>query len=255
MTNSDDKELVLRYNADGKKMPIHIDGYIEDFPFDLDAQNPRRHIYVFTTMENLERFIEKHGQDKADPTRYYNIKVKAKEQLDKVSDNCERIISSYIPKSDHSTTNDILNQASDKEQVRNEHMLNFGIQIILIILALSNAYNNFHGNLRARKREFQLLSTAGMTNKQIKKMIYGESIILFRNVIVFYIAVFILAVLVRSYRSQYEPAFVSKEILLNLNYAPIILIFGVIVLGVLLAIRSSIKMILNDDLNNTIKEI
>lgn len=254
LTNSDEKELVLRYNADGKKMPIHIDGYIEDFPFDLDAQNPRG-IYVFTTMENLEGFIEKHGQDKADPTRYYNIKVKAKEQLDKVSDNCERIISSYIPKSDHSTTNDILNQASDKEQVRNEHMLNFGIQIILIILALSNAYNSFHGNLRARKREFQLLSTAGMTNKQIKKMIYGESIILFRNVIVFYIAVFILAVLVRSYRSQYEPAFVSKEILLNLNYAPIILIFGVIVLGVLLAIRSSIKMILNDDLNNTIKEI
>ncbi|XVG95233.1 ABC transporter permease [Eubacteriales bacterium KG125] len=254
LTNSDEKELVLRYNADGKKMPIHIDGYIEDFPFDLDAQNPRG-IYVFTTMENLEGFIEKHGQDKADPTRYYNIKVKAKEQLDKVSDNCERIISSYIPKGDHSTTNDILNQASDKEQVRNEHMLNFGIQIILIILALSNAYNSFHGNLRARKREFQLLSTAGMTNKQIKKMIYGESIILFRNVTVFYIAVFILAVLVRSYRSQYEPAFVSKEILLNLNYAPIILIFGVIVLGVLLAIRSSIKMILNDDLNNTIKEI
>lgn len=69
----------------------------------------------------------------------------------------------------------------------------------------------------------------------------------------FYITVFILAVFVRSYRSQYELAFVSKEIILNLNYVPIILIFGVIVLGVLLAIRSSIKMILNDDLNNTIK--
>lgn len=94
-----------------------------------------------------------------------------------------------------------------------------------------------------------------MTNKQIKKMIYGESKILFRDVAIFYITVFILAVFVRSYRSQYELAFVSKEIILNLNYVPIILIFGVIVLGVLLAIRSSIKMILNDDLNNTIKEI
>ena len=254
LTNSDNKDLVLRYNADGKKMPIHIDAYIKDFPFDLDAQN-QKGIYVFTTMENLEKFIEEHGQDKADPTRYYNIKVKAKEKLDKVSDNCERIISSYIPKSDHSTTNAILNQASDEEQVRNEHMLNFGIQIILIILALSNAYNSFHGNLRARKREFQLLSTAGMTNKQIKKMIYGESKILFRDVAIFYIAVFILAVFVRSYRSQYELVFVSKEILLNLNYVPILLIFGVIVLGVLLAIRSSIKMILNDDLSNAIKEI
>lgn len=59
----------------------------------------------------------------------------------------------------------------------------------------------------------------------------------------------------RSYRSQYELAFISKEILLNLNYVPIILTFGVIMLGVLLAIRSSIKMILNDDLNSAIKEI
>ena len=151
--------------------------------------------------------------------------------------------------------NDLLNEAADNEQLRNEHLLNFGIQIILIILALSNAYNSFHGNLRARKREFQLLSTVGMTEKQIKKMIFGESKILFRYSAIFYIGIFILSIFVRSYRSQYEFAFISKEILLNLNYVPIILIFGVIVVGVLLAIRSSIKMILNDDLNNAIKEI
>ena len=93
LTNSDNKELVLRYNADEKKMPIHIDAYIKYFPFDLEAQN-QKGIYVFTTMENLEKFIEEYGQDKADPTRYYNIKLKAKKNLDKVSDNCERIISS-----------------------------------------------------------------------------------------------------------------------------------------------------------------
>ena len=123
------------------------------------------------------------------------------------------------------------------------------------ILALSNAYNSFHGNLRARRREFQLLSTAGMTEKQIKKMIYGESKILFRNAAIFYIAVFILAISVRSYRSEYEFVFISKEILFNLNYVPILMIFVVMVLGILLAIRSGIKTILDDNLNNTIKEI
>lgn len=254
LTDSDRKELAVRYHADGEKMSIPIDGYIEDFPFDLDEQN-QRGIYVFTTMENIEKFIEKYGQDKGDPTRYYYIKVKAKENLAAVSDNCERIISSYIPKNDHSTTNDILRQASKEEQLRNEHMLNFGIQMILIILALSNAYNSFHSNLRARKREFQLLSTAGMTNQQIEKMIYGESKILFRDVAIFYIAVFIAAILVRSYRSPYKLAFIAKKIVFSLNYLPIILIFAVIVLGVLLAIKSSIKMILADDLNSTIKEI
>ena len=254
LTNSDNKELVLRYNADEKKMPIHIDAYIKYFPFDLEAQN-QKGIYVFTTMENLEKFIEEYGQDKADPTRYYNIKLKAKKNLDKVSDSCERIISSYIPKSDCSTSNDILRQAATEEQLRNEHILNVGIQIILIILALSNAYNSFHGNLRARKRDFKLLSTAGMTNKQIKKMIYVEFGILFRYVSICYIAVFISAILVRSYRSEYELGFICKEIIFNLNYVPIILIFGVIILGVILAIRSSTKKILNDDLNSDIKEI
>ena len=67
LTNSDNKDLVLRYNADEKKMPIHIDAYIKNFPFDLEAQN-QKGIYVFTTMENLEKFIEEYGQDKADPT-------------------------------------------------------------------------------------------------------------------------------------------------------------------------------------------
>lgn len=255
LTGSDNKDLVLRYNAEGKQMPIHIDGYINEFPFGLDGQN-KNGVYVFTRMENLENFIDKYGQDEGDPVNYYTVKMKIrKENLDKISDKCERIISSYIPESDHSTTNDLLNEAADNEQLRNEHLLNFGIQIILIILALSNAYNSFHGNLRARKREFQLLSTVGMTEKQIKKMIFGESKILFRYSAIFYIGIFILSIFVRSYRSQYEFAFISKELLLNLNYVPIILIFGVIVLGVLLSINSSMKKLLNDDLNSSVKEL
>lgn len=254
LTDSDEKNIVLRYYADGKQMPIHIDGYIEDFPFDLNAQN-QNGIYVFTRTENLERFIEEYGQDEADPTNYYTVKIKAEENLDKVSATCERIIASYIPENDHETTNDIINNAADEEQLRNEHLLNFGIQIILTVLALSNAYNSFHGNLRARKREFQLLSTVGMTDKQIRKMIYGESGILFGKASVFYIMVFLSAVCVRSYRSAYEFVFIFKEILFNLNYLPIILIFGVMVWGVVLSISSGIKTILNDDLNGTVKDI
>lgn len=255
LTEKNDKDLVLRYNAEGKQMPIHIDGYIVDFPFGLDGQN-KNGIYVFTRMENLEDFIDKYGQDEGDPVNYYTVKMKtSKENLDKVSDKCERIIASYVPESDHSTTNDLLQEAADHEQLRNEHLLNLGIQIILIILALSNAYNSFHGNLRARKREFQLLSTVGMTEKQIKKMVFGESKILFGYSALFYVGIFIVAVFVRSYRSPYELAFIAKEIVLNLNYVPILLIFGVIVSGVLLAMNGSIKNILGDDRNDTIKEI
>lgn len=252
LTNNDEKDLVLRYNIDGKPMSVHVDGYIDKFPFDLKGQEASG-IYLFTRMENLESFVEKYGQDSGDPTNSYIIKMKIKKNLTRVSDSCEKIISSYIAKSDHSTTNKILNQASKREQTRNEHMLNLGIQVILVLLALSNAYNSFHGNLRARKREFQLLSTAGMTEKQIKKLIYGEIKILFKYATVFYVLMFVLAVCARSYRSNYDFAFVSKEILFNINYIPIILVFGVMVAGILMAIRSGIRDILDDDFNNMIR--
>lgn len=248
----DEKDLVLRYNIDGKPMSVHVDGYIDKFPFDLKGQEASG-IYLFTRMENLESFVEKYGQDSGDPTNSYIIKMKIKKNLTRVSDSCEKIVSSYIAKSDHSTTNKILNQASKREQTRNEHMLNLGIQVILVLLALSNAYNSFHGNLRARKREFQLLSTAGMTEKQIKKLIYGEIKILFKYATVFYVLMFVLAVCARSYRSNYDFAFVSKEILFNINYIPIILVFGVMVAGILMAIRSGIRDILDDDFNNMIR--
>lgn len=248
LTSDDKKNLVVRYNADGQQMSIPIDGYTKDFPFHLDGQN-KNGIYLFTTMENLEKFVEKYGQDEGEPVNYYNIKIKAtKENLAKVSEKCELIISSYFPDSDHTTMNDIILQASDKEQARNEHLLNFGIQTILILLALSNAYNSFHSNLRSRKREFQLLATIGMTERQIKKMIHGESKLLFRKTLFVYILVFISAIVVRSYKSNYDFAFMAKELLLGLNYIPIILIFFIMIIGILLAIKSGIKNVLEEDI-------
>ena len=131
------------------------------------------------------------------------------------------------------------------EQVRNETMLNIGAQLILIILMLSNAYNSFHGNLRARKKEFELLYTAGMTDKQIKKMIYYESLMLFSRLLISYIGIFIIAIVIRAKRSQYEFMFIFKKILLHMDYLPIIIMFITVAVGIVLAIRSGMKKELN----------
>ncbi len=94
-----------------------------------------------------------------------------------------------------------------------------------------------------------------MTENQMKKMIYSESKILFKITCVAYLLVFALVVAVRSYRSHFDFGFAVKEIILHLNYIPIVLIFAVMVVGVLLAIRSSIQTIFSEDLNNVIREI
>ena len=254
ITSAESKEINLKYNAEGKVMTVPIEGYIDEFPYELESPG-KNGIYIFTQMSNLEAFIREHGQDEGDPVNYYNIKIKEKDNLREISDKCERIILSYVPASDHSTTTDMMRAALNEEQSRNEHLLNAGIQIILLVIALSNAYNSFHGNLRSRKREFQVLSTVGMTEKQMKDMIFSESKILFRKTFVTYILVFCLAIATRAYRSNFDFGFAIKEIAFNLNYIPIILIFTVMVLGVLLAIKSSIKSILREDLNNAMREI
>lgn len=254
LTENDNENIVVKYNAEGKVMNIPISGYIDTFPYELDVHGENG-VYIFTTMNKLEEFFEEHGKDEGDPVNYYTIELKANQDLSRVSDETERIISSFIPKSDYSTSNTLLTEAANNEQTRNEHLLNAGIQIILLIIALSNAYNSFHGNLRARKREFQLLTTIGMTEKQIKKMILSESRFLFTKTLIAYIVVFIGIVVARVYRSNYNLGFGVKEILSNINYIPIILVFGITLLGVLLAIHSSIKSIFKAHLNDTIREI
>ncbi|MCR1898484.1 ABC transporter permease [Irregularibacter muris] len=249
LTEKDDKNIVVGYDIEGKSANVPIGGFIDTFPYELDEHGDSG-VYIFTAMNNLEKF-----NDEADPVNYYTIQFKANQDLARVSDESERIISSFIPESDYSISTTLLTEASDNEIIRNEHLLNAGIQIIFLIIALSNAYNSFHGNLRARKREFQLLTTVGMTEKQIKKMILSESRLLFTKTLIAYIAVFIVAVIARVYRSNYNFGFGLKELLANINYIPIILVFGITLLGMLLAIHSSIQTIFKDDLNDTIREI
>lgn len=248
------REVYVRYNAEGAPISVFIDGYIEQFPFSLEGQT-KNGIYLFTRMSTLENLREKYGVDPADSKYYYTVQIKAVEDSEKVFEKCEKTISAYISKDNHSTHTAIMEEALNMEQLRNEHLLNFGIQSILIILALSNAYNSFHGNLRARKREFHLLSTIGMTEKQIKSMIYGESRILFRKVLAVYLVIFGLAVFIRSYRSPYELSFAVSEILIHFQYLPMIILFGMMALGTFLAIQNSIRSILQDDFHHTIKEI
>ncbi|MDU2709559.1 MAG: FtsX-like permease family protein, partial [Finegoldia magna] len=192
--------------------------------------------------------------DEANPVYYYFVKLKADKNKEKVFEDAEKVISTYVPKSDHGTSTEIIKAAMNKEQTRNEKLLNLGIQIILITIALSNAYNSFKGNLKARANDFKLLSTTGMTKKQVVKMVFAEVKILFKNIFLAYIFMFAIGIVLRAYRSNYELGFGIKELLINMNYTPILIVFVFIIAGVLLAIKSGLKTI-NENSDNTFKSI
>ncbi len=252
LSNNVNAEIGVRYNANGNLMNIPISGFIESFPYKLEAYN-KRGVYIFTTLDSLEHFIEKNGQDEGDPVNDYRVRLKTTSDLNIVTKDYRDTISSYIAKSDYFSSNDIVEEAAYKEQLRNEHLLNLGIQCILLIIALSNAYNSFHGNLRARKRDFQLLISTGMTGKQINKMIFLEGSFILLKTIIIYLIVFVLLILGKSYRQHL--IFSPFEILVNINFIPIILLFVITAFGIFYAIHSGKKNILNDDLMDTISQI
>ena len=249
-----EKELVIRNSEKTGKTSINLGGHINEFPYDLESQ-VNNAIYIFTTNENLNQIIIESESNQMDPLINNRILISANKNLDEVSAEAEEIISKYYPTSDHSTTSDIKKDAMAEEENRNVTMLIGGIQIILLLLALSNAYNSFHGNLRARRKDFQLLATVGMTDKQIKKMIFLEGRIILRKTLIAYIFVFFAVVTVRSFRSNFEFGFAVKEILLRMDYLPIFLIFIIMATGILLATNSGSRSIQKEALNTILREI
>lgn len=253
ISDKDTGKVTLKYNANGKSMPIKIDSSIDEMPYNLEAYNDNQ-ISIFTSESAMKKFIDEYGIDEGNPVYYYFVKIKADNNKEKVFEDAEKVISNYVPKSDHGTSTEIIKSAMNKEQMRNEKLLNLGIQIILITIALSNAYNSFKGNLRARFNDFKLLSTAGMTEKQMKKMVFGEGKILFKNIFLAYIFMFIIRIALRAYRSNYELGFAIKGLITNMNYVPLIVVFVFMIAGVFFAIKSSFKTI-NEKSDNTFKSI
>ena len=253
ISDKDTGNLTLKYNAQGQPINLNIDRSIEEIPYDLEAYNDNE-IPIFTSTSNMRKFIDEYGIDESNPVYYYFVKIKADKNKEKVFEDAEKVISNYVPKSDHGTSTEIIKAAMNKEQMRNEKLLNLGIQIILITIALSNAYNSFKGNLRARSNDFKLLSTTGMTEKQVENMVFAEVRILFKNIFLAYIFMFAIGIVLRAYRSNYELGFGIKELLINMNYTPILIVFIFIIAGVLLAIKSGLKTI-NENSDNTFKSI
>lgn len=253
ISDKDTGKVTLKYNADGKSMPIKIDSSIDEMPYNLEAYNDNQ-ISIFTSESTMKKFIDEYGIYQGDPVYYYFVKIKADNNKEKVFEDAEKVISNYVPKSDHGTSTEILKAAMDKEVIRNERLLNLAIQIILITIALSNAYNSFKGNLRARANDFKLLSTAGMTEKQMEKMVFGEGKILFKNIFLAYLFMFAIGIVLRAYRSNYELGFAIKGLITNMNYVPLLIVFVFMMAGVLVAIKSGFKTI-NENSDNTFKSI
>lgn len=243
VTDKNEFSLNFRDYEKEKNYKVEIIGNLNEIPYDIEGIS-NDEIVVITNMTRLSNLIESISKDKEFE---YQIKLKSEDEnkdLKKIQD----IVNRYVPKSDRIITTNSLEKYNLEEQNRNERFLNLMFQGAILMIAISNGYSSFNGNLNSRKREFGLLQTAGMTQKSIRKLLYGEIYILFKKFFIVNTLVFILAVVVRILRSNFNFIFGVKEIILNTNYTYLILVVIFLYLGIFLSVRKGIKKILNSSI-------
>lgn len=244
--------IVVRDSKDNERYHLPITGRIDEFPFELNPLWPDQ-IALFTSMTELEDFRLKHDKVDEYHSIIYSIKVVADlEVLPRVTEEVRETLHNYIPKTDTFTRNQLSDVANQEEQYRNELLLTLSTQILFVIIGLSNAYNSFHINLKARTRDFALLRSAGMTENQMKKMLHYEGFFLIRRVIFYYILMLAIGVLALAAKKHFM--FPPWQLAFNLNFPLLILFFVINVLGIWAAIESGKRKVLGQSIITALQQ-
>ncbi|MDO5713374.1 MAG: ABC transporter permease [Tissierellia bacterium] len=252
MFKEETSEVILRNHIKAPMEEIPIQGMIHTFPYDLEPISSRE-VSLFTTIESLEHWFEQRRIDEEDSFLYHIAIQTTRNKILEVTNSFKEILNKYIPSSDRTLTNELLQEGMEKEIKRNELFLGIGIQLIFLMIGISNAYSSFHGNLQGRKKEFALLKSVGMTSSQLKKMILYERRQIIVYVFILYILSLIGGILFQCWRKQF--IFTPWEVFLHLNFFYLLPVIGGSVLGIWLSIKNGMKEILSENIMDTIREI
>ncbi len=181
-----DKEYVVRYDDNNKKVTKYIDIYdfqkgdivdstitstnkkvnieigvvTEKMPFGLKNRTAR---YIIVSDEMFDNIAESKGLD-----IYYKSNNATKLQDD---------IDNYLKGEEYYSIN---NKEENVKQMSNLFTLIgiflYGFIIVISLIGITNIFNTITTNMELRKQEFAMLKSVGMTTKEFNRMIRLESI-------------------------------------------------------------------------------
>ena len=181
-----DKEYVVRYDDNNKKVTEYIDIYdfqkgdivdstitstnkkvnieigvvTEKMPFGLKNRTAR---YIIVSDEMFDNIAESKGLD-----IYYKSNNATKLQDD---------IDNYLKGEEYYSIN---NKEENVKQMSNLFTLIgiflYGFIIVISLIGITNIFNTITTNMELRKQEFAMLKSVGMTTKEFNRMIRLESI-------------------------------------------------------------------------------
>jgi putative ABC transport system permease protein len=247
-----DIHLRRETDPDGGLVSLEIVDRLTEVPFGIGPM-PQRSISLFMPLSGLNSFLLDYGLDQPLEGKRYVISITANEdELDDITKITRQVVYRYIPKSDArvSSSNDM--KRLFQEESANIKILFIFIQSFLLLVGLSNAYNSFNSNLQARRRDFALLRSVGMEQKQLKQMLLYEGSFLLSRVLIIFFSLLMALVAFFAYRKKM--LFAPWEIFANLNFPMLIAFLGINAIGIFAAIQGGTGRVLKQDIIESLRE-
>jgi putative ABC transport system permease protein len=247
-----DIHLRRETDPDGGLVSLEIVDRLTEVPFGIGPM-PQRSISLFMPLSGLNSFLLDYGLDQPLEGKRYVISITANgDELDDITRITRQVVYKYVPRSDArvSSSNDM--KRLFQEESANIRILFIFIQSFLLLVGLSNAYNSFNSNLQARRRDFALLRSVGMEEKQLNKMLLYEGAFLLRRVLIIFF--FLLMALVALFAYRKKMLFAPWEIFANLNFPLLIAFLGINAIGIFAAIQGGTGRVLKQDIIESLRK-
>ncbi len=247
-----DIHLRRKTDTEAGSISLKVVDRLTEVPFGIGPM-PRKSISLFMPLSCFNSFCQDNGFDQPLEGKAYMISITANEDmLDEITRATRQVMYEYIPRSDArvESRNDI--DRLSQEEAANSKILFIFIQSFLLLVGLSNAYNSFNSNLQARKRDFALLRSIGMEEKQLKGMLLHEGIFLIRRVLLIFLLLLMALVTLYAYRKRM--LFAPWEILANLNFPLLVAFLAINAIGIFAAIQGGVRRVMSQNILESLRE-
>lgn len=150
----------------GDEVPFTIAAFTEEYPLGGHLPQEPDRLELYVSEETLPSFIP----EEYFASNFYYLTSKQPEKLEEELTGLEKIYGSFI-----SVTNVMEERRQQEQLMTSISVFSYGFIVLITMICIANILNTIATSFALREREFAMLKSVGMSEKQFRKMIRFES--------------------------------------------------------------------------------
>ncbi|GGF88358.1 permease [Paenibacillus albidus] len=170
-----DERSLVQQQSEGK-YTLTVGALTEQYP-ELDEYHYPFDLVVVLPMEAYESIVQDLDAERALDYQTLSYKMGIdREQLAAARQQAEAILTQYLPDEDWSMLSLLDKEESNSRTIHSIELLVNSFAILLACIGIAGAFSTVAANLSARRREFAILRSTGMSPRGVKRMLCLESL-------------------------------------------------------------------------------